>query len=173
MIYQDESLTLYVPQTLRQFHGLLVTIPWRMTSLANIIYFLANGRYYPRDIGCSSAVNGHALFQFGDTFAHDSEGNFVGISCSNVALVKDIRKPNLCTYCDILPNGTVPTNPPLIPADRDDGHYRTTTWCFGGVVFPERQAGAVVEGYTFFQNSHIVGLVHRGGCAKCKWYLDR
>jgi hypothetical protein len=55
----------------------------------------------------------------------------------------------------------VPTNPPLITTDKNDDKYRTSTWCFGGIVFPEAKEvdqREVTEGYTFFQKSHIVSL---------------
>ena len=116
-----------------------------------------NGRYYPRDIGRSSAVNGVALYQFGDTFVHDGKRHFVEVSCSNAAIVKDPkRNPQICAYSSICPNGGIPVNPPLIKGEEQDDKYRTTTWCFGGVVFDDRLKGNMAEGYTYFQNSHIV-----------------
>jgi hypothetical protein len=116
-----------------------------------------NGRYYPRDIGRSSAVNGIALYQFGDTFVHDGNRNFVEVSCSNAAIIKEPkRNPQLCAYSNIRPNGGIPVNPPLIKGEEQDDKYRTTTWCFGGVVFDDTLKGNVAEGYTYFQKSHIV-----------------
>ncbi|RFU25360.1 hypothetical protein B7463_g10970, partial [Scytalidium lignicola] len=114
-----------------------------------------SGRYYPRDGGRSSAVRGLAVYQFGDTFAHDAKGNFVGVSCSNVSIVSNPRKPQLSTYCGVFPNGAIPTNPPLILGEEMNDDWRTTTWCFGGIVFAEESKGKVIEGYTFFQKSHI------------------
>ncbi len=57
-----------------------------------------NKRYYPRDIGCSSYVSGCAVYQFGDTFVHDNSEKFVGVTCANASIVKDISKPQQSSY---------------------------------------------------------------------------
>ena len=124
--------------------------------LVDMITCLANGRYYPRDIGCSSSINGFAVYQFGDTFAHDAESNFVTVSCSNASLVTDLSKPQLSAYCGIKTNGEIPVNPPLLPGEGNRDDHRTTTWCFGGIVFSDTVRDGTVVGYTYFQNSHIV-----------------
>lgn len=120
----------------------------------------ANGRWYTRDGGRSSSINGVVLHQFGDTFAHDATENFVGLSSSNASLVKSpTRKPTLSTYSGIGAGSTIPVNPPPISGEESNENYRTTTWCFGGVVFEDPVQGEIVKGYTYFQNSHIVSYI--------------
>jgi hypothetical protein len=104
------------------------------------------------------------MFQFGDTFVHDITGNFVGLSEANIAVVKNLSKPTECMYSYqvMMLDWMIPNNPPLLETDLNDIDFRTTTWCFGGIVWPQKDpdrfgiSPAVVEGYTYFQNSHIV-----------------
>ncbi|KAH8809335.1 hypothetical protein F5884DRAFT_795348 [Xylogone sp. PMI_703] len=114
-----------------------------------------SGRHYPRDGGRSSPVHGLAVYQFGDTFAHDATGTFVGLSCSNNSVVLDPRVPQLSTYMDVFLDGTIPVNPPLVQGEEMNDDWRTTTWCFGGIVFDDKTCDNIIRGYTFFQKSHI------------------
>ena len=66
-------------------------------SLSNTV--IANGNSYPRDIGRSTQLmNGTIVFQFGDTFSHDQEGNFIGLSSNTCAVTTDPKNPTLSSY---------------------------------------------------------------------------
>lgn len=125
----------------------------------------ANGRHYPRDIGVSTHIPSHrlAIYQFGDTFVYDAARNFVDLPCSTASVVTDISRPTISTYAGVHCRGKVPVNPPVDDdEDQPPKGYRTTTWCFGASVFPPsnsqvRADSHIVEGFTYYQNSHLVG----------------
>jgi hypothetical protein len=57
------------------------------------------GNYYPRDIGRSSELsNGTILLQFGDTFCHNRDGKFVGLTDNTCAMLVNTLCPTLSTY---------------------------------------------------------------------------
>lgn len=114
---------------------------------------LGNGRSYPRDIGRSSLFGKDGvIFQFGDTFAHDDAGEFIGGTSSTAAIVQNPScHPTITSYA-LGDGGEVPSFIPLRPEEREQDLYgkRTTLWCFGGIIEIGETDREVAAGWVFY-----------------------
>ncbi|KAK6587273.1 hypothetical protein PZA11_000563 [Diplocarpon coronariae] len=55
--------------------------------------------WYPRDIGRSSELlPSMFIYQFGDTFCHDANGQYIGLSQNSYAIAHDRSNPNVSSY---------------------------------------------------------------------------
>jgi len=125
---------------------------------------IENGRNYPRDIGRSSSFGkGGVIFQFGDTFAHNDAGEFIGGTSSTAAVVQDPTSYPTVTSYPLDDEGKVPSFIPLRPEERDQDLYdkRTTLWCFGGIIEIGEADGDVATGWVFYQKGTQVSDTYR------------
>jgi hypothetical protein len=93
------------------------------------------------------------IFQFGDTFAHNDAGEYIGGTSCTAAVVQDPRShPTVTTYA-LYNEGMVPSFIPLRPEEREQDLYgkRTTLWCFGGIIEVGETDGEVAAGWVFYQ----------------------
>jgi hypothetical protein len=123
---------------------------------ADINLSTVSGNSYPRDIGRSSQLGGAVFYQFGDTFCHKSNGDFIGVVTNTAALVLDKNNPTLSKYA----GSTEEKVPEFINASdfcpllyddehtiKDDGYK---IWSFSGIVEFQKAEGSVY-GVTWYQ----------------------
>jgi hypothetical protein len=125
---------------------------------------VGNGRSYPRDIGRSSSFGKDGvIFQFGDTFAHNDAGEFIGGTSSTAAVVQDPSSYPTVTSYALDDEGKVPSFIPLRPEEQDQDLYgkRTTLWCFGGIIEIGEADGEVAAGWVFYQKGTQVSDFYR------------
>jgi hypothetical protein len=93
------------------------------------------------------------LFQFGDTFAHNGVGEFIGSTSSTAAVVQNPNTHPTITSYHLDDAGKVPSFIPLRPEEREQDLYgkRTTLWCFGGIIEIDETDGEVAAGWVFYQ----------------------
>ena len=118
-----------------------------------------NGIFHSRDIGRSFGFAGKIYLQFGDTFCHNSDGEFVGIANNTVAVIEEDKTlPFKSRYIEVEDNGFIKPFIQLTDGEaqyeRDSNHHhRVVLWSFGGVV----QAGDG-GGRVWYQKNILNGL---------------
>jgi hypothetical protein len=128
---------------------------------------LTNGEdsenYLPRDGGVSSAFSdGTVLFQFGDTFCHSLDGDYLGCSTNTCSICDDIKSPTLSSYLAIKDqNGRARSSeqlvPPLLtmlPGEGDTDTHMFKLWCFSGVV-ETHKANDNIYGLCYYEAREI------------------
>jgi len=118
---------------------------------ADITLLIVSGNYYPRDIGRSSQLGSAVFYQFGDTFCHKSNGDFIGVVPNTAALVLDTSNPTLSKYA----GSTEEKVPALIgelctKSGRPIEDDRYKIWSFSGVV-ETHEADGITYGVTWAQ----------------------
>lgn len=125
-----------------------------------------NGRAYDRDIGRSTTFNNKDYYIFGDTFCHDADGKFVGLSCNTLARIPRRHEPTECSYELVEDDGFVPE---FIPFRKDENMFnekgqrdqqRIALWCFSTII--EDSPGAK-SGYIYFDKIAVVGHTFEPG----------
>jgi hypothetical protein len=111
---------------------------------------IASGNSYPRDIGRSSELGGRVFFQFGDTFCHNSDGKFIGLTNNTAALLLDKSNPALTKYA----GSTEERIPDFIKLLNDEqngsGSLGHSIWSFSDTVEYQKQ-DHYVDGWTWYQ----------------------
>ncbi|TVY18218.1 hypothetical protein LARI1_G004277 [Lachnellula arida] len=108
----------------------------------------ASGNWYPRDIGRSSVLGDAIIFQFGDTFSHEADGTFQGVSSNTAALVTQKSNPTLTVYASHPRTDAIPT---LIPLTRKEDIMGWKIWSFSGTVEFDKLGNGDAFGWTWFQ----------------------
>lgn len=118
-----------------------------------------SGLSYPRDIGRSSSFgDANVLFNFGDTFAHDVTGKYIGSTSSTLAVATNTERLPTVTAFRPDKDGVVPSFIPLFEAEKSQHGKRTTLWCFGGIVESDTidSIGDIAAGWVFYQKgTHV------------------
>ncbi|KAE9381345.1 hypothetical protein N431DRAFT_359225 [Stipitochalara longipes BDJ] len=102
----------------------------------------SSGNDLPRDIGRSSIFkDGTVIFQFGDTFCHSMNGQFIGLSPNNASFCNSSKDPTVSSYFAIQgANGhlnsdqKVPALLKFLPGEGDTETHFLKFWCFSGIV---------------------------------------
>ncbi|KAE8444605.1 hypothetical protein EG329_014436 [Mollisiaceae sp. DMI_Dod_QoI] len=113
------------------------------------------GNWLPRDIGRSSQLaNGHVVVQFGDTFDHNRNGQFLGVKDNTCAIVPDTNNPTLSKYANHPDNNEVPVFVRQYPNEFD---IPTKFWSFSGIVETGKGENGIIQGYTWFKVTRMDG----------------
>lgn len=113
--------------------------------------------HYPRNIGCSSLLDGVPLFLFGDTFEHQLKSTFVGVASSTVSL-GSFAGSSFTRYPSSSPEGQRRSNAiQFIPFTRHEEEYnkrsmeetksssgRYFLWTFNAIIEIPDQPGVGV-----------------------------
>jgi len=94
--------------------------------------------------------------QFGDTFVHGQNQNFICLTSCTAAVVHNPAQPTISTYSNTKIDGVIQSFIPLLPGEVGNG-VRTTLWTFGGIIQANEPQGNLVTGWTFFQKGIMVG----------------
>ncbi|KAI9765870.1 MAG: hypothetical protein M1835_007308 [Candelina submexicana] len=129
----------------------------------------SNNVRYSRDIGRSSKIGRFYVYQFGDTFCFNREGEFVGMTDNTCAVILEpSSEPTSCVYRTLEDNERVSA---LVPATNDEkclpgqDHFMKF-WSFGGILEDAHLDG---YGWVYFEKSECVGqemLPHGTGLAR-------
>ena len=90
-----------------------------------------------RDIGRSTHLSGYLYYFFGDTFCKNADGEFVGVSGNNFALICNTEKPLESTYLSVAKSGMVEELVKLSNAEKEEqtkGGFTYKFWPFSGMV---------------------------------------
>ncbi|KUJ22746.1 uncharacterized protein LY89DRAFT_728864 [Mollisia scopiformis] len=134
------------------------------------------GNWLPRDIGKSSQFsNGHVVVQFGDTFDHDPNGNFLGVRDNTCAIIPDNNNPTLSKY-KLDSKDEVPV---FVHQRPKEFAIPTKFWSFSGIIEVEgdqtrkcHHEKGIIHGYTWFKITRMTGMDEtylRMGVAKVEY----
>lgn len=134
-------------------------------SLAHNDSLSATGNFYPRDIGHSSKLsNGTVIWQFGDTFCYNFQGDFLGVT-DNTCSVGHVQDPTLSSYSKAA-NGSLEDNisnsqfgdqilTPLLgpfPNFQGPNSKNIKLWPFSGIV-EHSCSSEFLRGWSFYELS--------------------
>jgi hypothetical protein len=137
--------------------------PPRFTAPPNVLGEVTDltGHTYKRDIGRSIQLGGHTYYVFGDTFCHQTRGEFCGVTNNTIALVPSLNNPLGCRY--LTSDVKVPEFVPLSEEEKQYGRWhenmgenkRYVNWTFGGVI--EKPGNGGNEGWLFYDTVEVHG----------------
>jgi len=121
-----------------------------------MLTLVASGNWYPRDIGRSSVLGDAILFQFGDTFSHNADGDFINLASNTAAVASDKNNPTLTRYMDPTVSkytgSTEETAPEFIKLSKQEAESKQwKIWSYSGTVEYHNFGNGSAAGWTWYQ----------------------